>query len=101
VSAKARPPWKKRPFLRLPVATLRGDSHGAAPPRNEEARHARKRRFHERLPPALVRDLDHPAAEPLDRAGAIIGVPQRPGIGLEVDRAMLERYAVTTGETKR
>jgi D-galactarolactone cycloisomerase len=41
------------------------------------------------------------AAEPLKRAGAIIEVPQRPGLGLEVDRAMLERYAVTTGETRR
>jgi D-galactarolactone cycloisomerase len=37
-------------------------------------------------------------AEPLKRAGAIIEVPQRPGLGLEVDRAMLDRYAVTTGE---
>ena len=34
------------------------------------------------------------AAEPLKRAGAIIEVPQRPGLGLEVDRATLERYAV-------
>jgi D-galactarolactone cycloisomerase len=41
------------------------------------------------------------AVEPLKRAGAIIGVPERPGLGLEVDRAVLERYAVTTGETKR
>jgi D-galactarolactone cycloisomerase len=41
------------------------------------------------------------AAEPLKRAGAIIEVPQRPGLGLEVDRAMLERHAVTTGETRR
>jgi D-galactarolactone cycloisomerase len=41
------------------------------------------------------------AAEPLKSAGAIIEVPQRPGLGLEVDRAMLERYAVTTGETRR
>src|SRR6266481_4249452 len=38
------------------------------------------------------------AAEPLKRAGAIIEVPQRPGLGIEVDRAMLNRYAVTTGE---
>jgi len=41
------------------------------------------------------------AAEPLKRAGAIIEVPQRPGLGLEVERAVLERYAVTTGEKKR
>ena len=41
------------------------------------------------------------AAEPLKRAGAIIEVPQRPGLGLEVDRATLERHAVTTGETRR
>jgi D-galactarolactone cycloisomerase len=34
------------------------------------------------------------AAEPLKRAGAIIEVPQRPGLGLEVNRATLERYAV-------
>jgi D-galactarolactone cycloisomerase len=34
------------------------------------------------------------AAEPLKRVGAIIEVPQRPGLGLEVDRATLERYAV-------
>jgi len=40
-------------------------------------------------------------AEPLKRAGAIIEVPQRPGLGLEVDRSVLERYAVTTGEKKR
>lgn len=44
---------------------------------------------------------DRLAAEPLARAGAIIEVPERPGLGLEVDRAVLERYAVTTGETKR
>ena len=43
----------------------------------------------------------HVAVEPLRRAGAIIEVPQRPGLGLEVDRALLERYAVTTGEAKR
>jgi D-galactarolactone cycloisomerase len=41
------------------------------------------------------------AVEPLKRTGAIIEVPERPGLGLEVDRAVLERYAVTTGETKR
>jgi L-alanine-DL-glutamate epimerase-like enolase superfamily enzyme len=41
------------------------------------------------------------AAEPLKRAGAIIEVPQRPGLGLEVDRAVLERHAVTTGEKRR
>ena len=41
------------------------------------------------------------AAEPLKRAGAIIEVPQRPGLGLEVDRATLEHHAVTTGETRR
>jgi D-galactarolactone cycloisomerase len=41
------------------------------------------------------------AAEPLARAGAIIEVPQRPGLGLEVDRSVLERYAVTTGEKRR
>jgi len=41
------------------------------------------------------------AIEPLKRAGAIIGVPERPGLGLEVDRAVLERYAVTTGEKRR
>ena len=41
------------------------------------------------------------AAEPIARAGAIIEVPQRPGLDLEVERALLERYAVTTGETKR
>jgi len=41
------------------------------------------------------------AAEPLKRAGAIIEVPQRPGLGLEVDRAVVERHAVTTGEKKR
>ena len=40
------------------------------------------------------------AAEPIARAGAIIEVPQRPGLGLEVDRAVLERHAVTTGEKK-
>ena len=27
--------------------------------------------------------------------------PERPGLGLEVDRALLERYAVTTGASKR
>jgi D-galactarolactone cycloisomerase len=41
------------------------------------------------------------AVEPLKRTGAIIGVPERPGLGLEVDRGMLERYAVTTGEAKQ
>ena len=41
------------------------------------------------------------ATEPLQRAGAIIDVPQRPGLGLEVNRAVVERYAVTTGERKR
>ena len=41
------------------------------------------------------------AAEPLKRAGAIIEVPQRPGLGLEVDRAVVERHAVTTGESRR
>ena len=41
------------------------------------------------------------AAEPLKRAGAIIEVPQRPGLGLEVDRSVLEHHAVTTGEKKR
>jgi L-alanine-DL-glutamate epimerase-like enolase superfamily enzyme len=41
------------------------------------------------------------AAEPIGRAGAIIEVPQRPGLGLEVNRAVLERYAVTTGEKTR
>jgi len=41
------------------------------------------------------------AAEPLKRAGAIIEVPQRPGLGLEVDRAVLERHAVATGEQRR
>jgi D-galactarolactone cycloisomerase len=41
------------------------------------------------------------AAEPLKRAGAIIEVPQRPGLGLEVNRAVLKRHAVTTGENKR
>jgi L-alanine-DL-glutamate epimerase-like enolase superfamily enzyme len=41
------------------------------------------------------------AAEPIGRAGAIIEVPQRPGPGPEIDRAVLERYAVTTGEKTR
>jgi D-galactarolactone cycloisomerase len=41
------------------------------------------------------------AVEPLKRAGAIIEVPERPGLGLEVDRAVLERYAVTTGAKRR
>jgi D-galactarolactone cycloisomerase len=41
------------------------------------------------------------AAKPLKRAGAIIEVPQRPGLGLEVDRATLERYAVANGEKSR
>jgi D-galactarolactone cycloisomerase len=41
------------------------------------------------------------AAKPLRRAGAIIEVPQRPGLGLEVDRATLERYAVANGEKSR
>jgi L-alanine-DL-glutamate epimerase-like enolase superfamily enzyme len=41
------------------------------------------------------------AAEPFKRAGAIIEVPQRPGLGLEVDRSVVERHAVTTGEKKR
>jgi len=44
---------------------------------------------------------EHLAAEPIERAGAIIEVPDRPGLGLEVDRAVLERYAVTTGEKRR
>jgi D-galactarolactone cycloisomerase len=44
---------------------------------------------------------DRLAAEPLKRAGDIIEVPQRPGLGLEVDRTVLERYTVTTGEAKR
>lgn len=44
---------------------------------------------------------EHLAAEPLERAGAMIEVPDRPGLGLEVDRAVLERYAVTTGAKKR
>jgi D-galactarolactone cycloisomerase len=44
---------------------------------------------------------EHLAVEPLERAGAIIEVPDRPGLGLEVDRAVLERYAVTTGEKQR
>jgi len=44
---------------------------------------------------------DRLTVEPLKRAGAIIGVPERPGPGPEVDRAVLERYAVTTGERKR
>jgi D-galactarolactone cycloisomerase len=34
------------------------------------------------------------AIEPLPRAGDIIEVPQRPGLGLEVDRGMLEKYRV-------
>jgi D-galactarolactone cycloisomerase len=33
--------------------------------------------------------------EPLERAGDIIEVPQRPGLGLEVDRSLLERYQVS------
>ena len=44
---------------------------------------------------------EHVAVESLRTAGAIIEVPQRPGLGLEVDRALVERYAVTTGESKR
>jgi D-galactarolactone cycloisomerase len=44
---------------------------------------------------------EHLATQPLKRAGAIIEVPDRPGLGLEVDRAVLERYAVTTGEKRR
>jgi D-galactarolactone cycloisomerase len=44
---------------------------------------------------------EHLAAEPLERAGAMIKVPDRPGLGLEVDRPVLERYAVTTGEKRR
>jgi L-alanine-DL-glutamate epimerase-like enolase superfamily enzyme len=44
---------------------------------------------------------EHLAAEPLRRDGAIIEVPDRPGLGLEVDRAVPERYAVTTGEKRR
>jgi L-alanine-DL-glutamate epimerase-like enolase superfamily enzyme len=44
---------------------------------------------------------EHLAVQPLERAGAIIEVPDRPGLGLKVDRAVLERYAVTTGETRR
>jgi len=35
------------------------------------------------------------ATEPLKRAGDIIEVPPRPGLGLEVDRSMLERYQVS------
>ena len=71
----------------------------------------RLRTYHLRteLMPAEVFELDrtadpfreHLAAEPLGRAGAIIEVPDRPGLGLEVDRGVLERYAVTTGETGR
>jgi len=41
------------------------------------------------------------AAEALKRTGAIIEVPQRPGLGLEVDRAVIERHAVATGEKSR
>jgi len=43
---------------------------------------------------------EHPMGG-LAGAGAIIEVPDRPGLGLEVDRAVLERYAVTTGEKRR
>lgn len=39
--------------------------------------------------------------EPLKRAGDIIEVPQRPGLGLEVDRSMLERYSIATGDVTR
>jgi D-galactarolactone cycloisomerase len=35
------------------------------------------------------------ATEPLKRAGDIIEIPQRPGLGLEVDRSLLERYQVS------
>jgi L-alanine-DL-glutamate epimerase-like enolase superfamily enzyme len=41
------------------------------------------------------------AAEPLKRAGDIIEVPQRPGLGLEVDRSMRERYSIATGDVTR
>jgi D-galactarolactone cycloisomerase len=34
------------------------------------------------------------AAEPLKRAGDMIEVPQRPGLGIEVDRAVLQHYSV-------
>jgi L-alanine-DL-glutamate epimerase-like enolase superfamily enzyme len=43
----------------------------------------------------------HVVMESLKRAGATIEVPPRPGLGGEVDRALVERYAVATGETKR
>jgi D-galactarolactone cycloisomerase len=35
------------------------------------------------------------ATEPLKGAGDIIKIPPRPGLGLEVDRSMLERYQVS------
>jgi L-alanine-DL-glutamate epimerase-like enolase superfamily enzyme len=46
-------------------------------------------------------DIEQLVVEPLERGGVIIKVPERPGLGLEVDCAVLERYAVTTGETER
>lgn len=39
--------------------------------------------------------------EPLTCAGDIIEVPRRPGLGLEVDRSMLERYSIATGDVTR
>jgi D-galactarolactone cycloisomerase len=41
------------------------------------------------------------AAEPLKRAGDMIEVPQRPGLGLEVDRTALQRYSPSTGDRTR
>jgi len=44
------------------------------------------------------RGLRTARAEPLKCAGDIIEIPQRPGLGLEVDRSMLERYSIATGD---
>ena len=41
------------------------------------------------------------AAEPLKRAGDMIEVPQRPSLGLEVDRTALQRYSPSTGDRTR
>ncbi len=41
---------------------------------------------------------DQLGAEPLKRAGDMIEVPPRPGLGLEVNRSVIQRYSVSRGD---
>ena len=37
---------------------------------------------------------DHLALEPIRQVGGLVGVPQKPGLGIEVDRSIIEKYKV-------